>query len=209
MAHDAETIRFYTREAAIYAARQRQRPDTRLEAFFSLLPTAPLVLELGCGGGHDARLLIGMGAKVVATDASPEMARQAETRIGAPVAVMLAEDLAAVETFDGVWASASLLHIPRDRLAFVLYKVFRALKPGGVFYASYKAGEGAGRDALGRYYNYPSESWLLQTYAEAGAWHSVAVETPQGGGYDGQAALWLYVTTRKAEITEKSKTSAE
>ena len=39
-------------------------------------------------------------------------------------------------------------------------RIHRALKPSGVFYASFKIGEGDGRDNLGRYYNYPSPEWL-------------------------------------------------
>ena len=58
------------------------------------------------------------------------------------------------------WANACLLHVPRDELAGVLGLIRRALKPAGTFYASYKTGDGAGRDTLNRYYNYPSPDWL-------------------------------------------------
>ena len=51
--------------------------------------------------------------------------------------------------------------------------IHRALKPAGVFYASYKVGDGDGRDTLGRYYNYPSPEWLEATYAGAGQWDAV------------------------------------
>jgi hypothetical protein len=47
------------------------------------------------------------------------------------------------------------LHVPRDQLAHVLSLIWRALKPGGVFYASYKEGNAGGRDTLDRYCNYP------------------------------------------------------
>ena len=62
--------------------------------------------------------------------------------------------------FDGVWANACLLHVPRTALPGILAKVQRALRPGGVFYASYKAGEAEGRDRFGRFFNYPDAAWL-------------------------------------------------
>jgi SAM-dependent methyltransferase len=57
--------------------------------------------------------------------------------------------------YDGVWASASLLHAPAAELTSDLARIHRALKPGGLFVASFKAGNGEGRDMFGRYYNYP------------------------------------------------------
>jgi SAM-dependent methyltransferase len=196
--HDPRTIEFYSQEALLYANHRRPILADRLKIFTGLLPPEGLVLEIGCGGGQDAQAMLGLGLKVAPTDASPEMARQAQTRLGMPVRVMLAEDLAEVAAFDGVWASASLLHIPRDGLMNVLRRIHRALKPSGVFYASYKAGCEEGRDRLGRYYNYPSQSWLLRTYEGAAHWSALTVETSSGGGYDGLAATWLHVIARKA-----------
>ena len=57
----------------------------------------------------------------------------------------------------------------RDQLAQVLSLIWRALKPGGIFYASFKEGEEGGRDKLNRYYNYPSPEWLRDTYARPAA----------------------------------------
>ena len=55
-----------------------------------------------------------------------------------------------------------------DELGGIFARIHRALKPSGVFYASFKIGEGDGRDSLGRYYNYPSPDWLHAAYAAAG-----------------------------------------
>ena len=92
-----------------------------------------------------------------ATDGSLEMAAIALQRLNHPV-----ERCCSMNSMRrgglmirGVWASACLLHVPRDELAGVLGALRRALKPEGVFYASYKVGHGDGRDSLGRYYNYP------------------------------------------------------
>jgi hypothetical protein len=71
------------------------------------------------------------------------------------------------------------------------------LKPGGYFYASYKAGDADGRDTLDRYYNYPSPDWLRATYAQAGKWSSLDIETGEVKGFDDKPASMLFVVARK------------
>ncbi len=51
------------------------------------------------------------------------------------------EEINFQETFDGVWAQSSLLHIPYHNTRNVYKKIYQALKPNGVFYASYKYGQ--------------------------------------------------------------------
>jgi SAM-dependent methyltransferase len=134
---------------------------------------------------------------VRATDGSPEMAEIASRRLGHPVEAMLFHELDDDEAYDGVWASACLLHAPRDELAGILARIRRALKPEGVFYASYKLGDGDGRDKLGRYYNYPSAPWLQSVYAEAGPWLSLASDTSEVKSFDAAPATLLHLTVRK------------
>ena len=107
------------------------------------------------------------------------------------------EAIDAVGIYDGVWANACLLHVPRTDLPAVIGRIHRALKPGGVFHASFKAGEAEGRDQFGRYYNYPSAGWLEQAY-RPGPWESVAIEAAKGGGYDNKPTDWLFILARKA-----------
>ena len=96
------------------------------------------------------------------------MAEVASRRLGRAVETLLFHDLDEGEAYDGVWANACLLHVPQRRTRRHPGLIWRALKPEGVFYASYKTGDGDGRDTLNRYYNYPSPDWLRATYAEAG-----------------------------------------
>jgi hypothetical protein len=55
------------------------------------------------------------GFDVHPTDGVPEMARKAEIRLGRRVRVMRFDELDSSEEYDAVWASASLLHVPRRR----------------------------------------------------------------------------------------------
>jgi SAM-dependent methyltransferase len=195
---DDDTLQFYRRNAEAYAGRAKA-PSTRLKGFLALLPPGGAILELGCGAGNHASVMLEAGFKLRATDGSPEMAAIASQRLNHPVEAMRFDELDEHEAYDGVWASACLLHVPRDELAGVLARVRRALKPGGVFYASYKIGHGeGGRDSLGRYYNYPSPGWLQSAYATSGAWHQLKADTSEGKSFDEAPATMLHIVVRKA-----------
>jgi SAM-dependent methyltransferase len=126
------------------------------------------------------------------------MAAIASRRLGRPVEAMRFDELDAHQAYDGVWASACLLHVPRGELESILARIHRALKPSGVFYASFKIGEGDGRDDLGRYYNYPSPEWLRTTYAAAGRWDSLSSDTSVIKSFDGTPANMLHLMVRKS-----------
>ena len=79
----------------------------------------------------------------------------------------------------------------------ILNLIWRALKPGGVFYASFKTGEAEGRDTLNRYYNYPSPDWLRTSYASAGTWSSLQIESGEVRGFDNESAAMLFIVARK------------
>jgi SAM-dependent methyltransferase len=168
-----------------------------LRGFLALLPPYGSILELGCGAGNHSAVMLEAGFEVRATDGSPEMAEIASRRLGHPVEAMLFHQLNAQEAYDGVWASACLLHVPRDELAGILGRIRRALKPSGVFYASFKIGEGDGRDNLGRYYNYPSPEWLQATYAAAGKWDQLTSDTSLIQSFDETPANMLHLVVRK------------
>ena len=194
---DEETLQFYRGNAEAYAKRTFTSRQARLMAFLAQLPAGASILELGCGAGGDTAEMLARGFDVRPTDGSPEMADIASKHLGRTVKTLLFHELDEVEAYDGVWANACLLHVPRAGLADVLAPIWRALKAGGVFYASYKAGDGDGRDTLNRYYNYPSPGWLRSTYAEAGKWRSLSIETGEVMGFDDKMASMLFVVARK------------
>jgi SAM-dependent methyltransferase len=193
---DEETLQFYRSNAQSYAD-WAKAPSTRLRGFLALLPTGGSILELGCGAGNHSAVMLEAGFQVRATDGSPEMAEIASRRLGHPVEALLFHQLNAQEAYDGVWASACLLHVPRDELAGILSRIRHALKPCGVFYASFKIGEGDGRDNLGRYYNYPSPQWLQATYAAAGTWDQLTSDTSLIQSFDETPANMLHLIVRK------------
>jgi len=194
---DEQTLAFYDQEAPIYV-RRGEKPSAALPAFLGRLKSGAAILELGCGGGLDAEAMLAAGFDVTPTDGSSGLAAEAELRLGRPVRVMRFEALDEDARYDAVWANACLLHVPEEGLAGVLGRIHRALRPGGVFYASFKAGEGGGRDALGRYYNFMSAAGLEAAYKEAGLWSELTMDQKPGGGYDGVARTWLLCLAIKA-----------
>jgi SAM-dependent methyltransferase len=194
---DEATLQFYRRNAQGYAA-WAKAPSTRLIAFLGLLPPGGSILELGCGAGNHAAEMLARGFALRATDGSPEMAEVASRRLNHPVEIMRFDELDACDAFDGVWASACLLHVPRDELGGILERIHRALKTGGAFYASFKVGEGDGRDSLGRYYNYVSADWLRAAYAAAGPWQLLSSDTSEIKSFDETPATMLHLVMRKS-----------
>jgi SAM-dependent methyltransferase len=195
---DEETLQFYRGNAEAYAKRTFTSRQARLMAFLAQLPPGASILELGCGAGGDTAEMLARGFEVRATDGSPEMAGVASKHLCRTVETLLFHELDEVEAYDAVWANACLLHVPRTELADVLARIWRALKAEGVFYASYKEGDGDGRDTLNRYYNYPSQDWLRATYADAGSWNSLSIESGEVIGFDNQWAAMLFVVARKS-----------
>ena len=112
------------------------------QCFLPLLPKRAHILDVGCGSGRDARNFIERGYEVTAFDASAEIAALAENRIGKPVQVQRLQDIQYQNQYDGIWACASLLHVPTKDLPDVFRRLARALKPNGVIYCSFKYGQG-------------------------------------------------------------------
>ena len=110
------------------------------ERFASMLPPGASVLDFGCGSGRDAKSFVERGFRVAATDGSSALCRIASELTGLKVRNELFQDLSDIAEYDGIWACSSILHLPKGELARVFPKMLRALKPGGVIYASFKYG---------------------------------------------------------------------
>jgi SAM-dependent methyltransferase len=190
-------LRFYADTAETYTASGPGGASRGLATFLEKQRPGARILELGCGGGRDAEAMLAAGFDVDPTDGTPEIALKAEERLGRKVRVMRFDELEAVAAYDAVWANASLLHVPRDSLPEVLGRVFRALKPGGLHFASYKGGGSEGRDSHGRYFNYLSRAELLETYSRSAPWEVESVVEYVGGGYEGTQGPWVAITARR------------
>lgn len=111
--------------------------------FLPYLPKDATILDAGSGTGRDAARFLKLGYKVTALDPSEKMVECTKRETGLTdkqVLKMTFQEMSFKEEFDGVWASASLIHVPYDETRKIYEKIHAALKPAGIFYGSYKYG---------------------------------------------------------------------
>ena len=165
--------------------------------FLEPIPSDGYILDLGCGAGNAALYFTQHGYQVLAADGCRELCDYTLRRAGCPVRCMLFEELDYTSTFDGIWACASLLHVPKAELPHVLRLIRRALKKGGVFYASFKYGE-TERDKNGRSFSDFTEDSLRAMLHEAGGFQEIALWTSYDVRPDRAGELWVTVLCRAA-----------
>ncbi len=137
-----KTIAYYNKHAKEFYDRTIYTDLTNnYKKFLKYLPEKSHILDAGCGVGRDAKYFSDQGYIVTAFDASEAMVKLATQETKLPVLLSTFSEMNFQQAFDGVWAQASLLHIPYKETKNVYRKIHQALKPGGVFYGSYKQGQ--------------------------------------------------------------------
>ncbi len=182
------TIAAYDRIAAEYAERWHNVSlDAEVDRFAEYLPTGGLILDVGCGSGRDMAAFAARGFCAVGVDRSAGMLKIAAQN---GVSVLVQADARrlpfAKEVFQGVWACASLLHLPKSDLLAALKESHRVLRHGHI-YISLKKGDAEtwhGENGQKRFFAYyhPAE---VELALERTAFHVLDVHfTPDAGGRD-------------------------
>jgi SAM-dependent methyltransferase len=128
---------------------------------------APLtILDLGCGPGRDLKTFSALGHVAIGLDGSRKFVEMAQEYSGCEVWHQNFLDLRLPPSlFNGIYANASLFHVPRSVLPEVLEKLRETLKPGGVLFSSNPRGnneEGWNGPRWGSFHDYPAwESYLV------------------------------------------------
>lgn len=198
MRADPQTLAHYEASVPYYTLAFDRSHSRHLDAFLDRLPVGALVLELGCGTGRDAARMIERGFVVDPTDGTRAMVAKANARHGVNARVMQFGELEAVAAYDAVWAHACLFHCPRAALPGVVAAIHRALRPGGLHYASFKHGTDEFRDDRGRLNSRVPPEHLQDLYRSAG-FDLIALDPWQGEGAGGVMRDWLSVTARKGD----------
>jgi len=150
----AVNLRFYENHWARFAAKASTYQMEPLYApFLENISAGGFILDAGCGSGRDSVAFLKRGYRVKAVDISPtlvSLTRQA----GVEAEVKALQELDYGPVFDGIWACASLLHIPKRDIVGVLGRLAIALHPGGVLFATLKEGEGEELAEDGRFFVY-------------------------------------------------------
>ena len=147
MAHDnttqcvLQTIDVYERSAkeclARWSQRRHRRPPLLVE-WLQYLPADARLLDLGCGGGQDAGDLAQRGYRVVGVDRTRALLSAGRRRYCSLPLVRadLRELPFQAMSFNGLWAAASLIHLPKPDARRILTDLYRLVRPGGLFAAT-------------------------------------------------------------------------
>ena len=139
----------YDRVAASYAAEFADEMDTKpfdrkmLDWLAEKVEGRGPACDMGCGPGQVARYLHGRGVEACGVDLSPEMVRHARRlnpEIHFQQGDMLSLAEVADETYGGVAAFYSLIHVPRPRVVDALRELRRVLRKGGTLLVTFHIG---------------------------------------------------------------------
>ncbi len=166
--------------------------------FLLLLQERAAILDAGCGSGRDACAFSFLGYRVTAFDASPALVALAEQQCGLSVMCLRFQNVTWQCEFHGIWASASLLHVPRIELPDVMVRLRNALKPRGILYASFKYGS-AEREHQGRRFTDMDEQSLAALLEQLSGLETVETWTTGDQRPGREAERWLNTLLRRME----------
>ena len=157
------TLEYYNKNAKIYCDQTLVgNLQENYNKFLEHLQSNAYILDFGCGSGRDSKYFLDNGYNVKAIDGSIEMCKLASKYINQEVTCMKFEELNDINTYDGIWACSSILHIEKENLSDILIKMINSLKVNGVIYTSFKIGVGY-EIKEGKYYNYLTKDEMIQT----------------------------------------------
>ncbi len=155
------TLEHYERHAEAFREGTRDHDVSQnIAALLRHIEAPPpfTILDLGCGPGRDLKAFAAMGHVAIGLEGAQQLARMAREESGCEV---WEQDFLALALptgrFDGIFANASLFHVPRQELPRVLGELHAALKPRGVLFSSNPRGAN-------------EEGWNGERY---GAWHDL------------------------------------
>jgi len=139
-----KTIDTYEEYAEEYSKLHPIDKIKNLLDFFTEHLNGNKVLDVGCGPGRDAKYFSEHNLDVTGIDLTSKFIEMASQN--APNAKIIQMDMRYLDfpysTFDGIWACASFLHLPKYDAENTLRRFRRVLKPNGLLYIGVKQGEG-------------------------------------------------------------------
>jgi ubiquinone/menaquinone biosynthesis C-methylase UbiE len=140
-----KTIAVYDRIAASYEEKTKDLgPIPERTRFMGMVKPHGTILDAGCGTGRDSAVFFENGFVVTGADLSGELLKIAKKK--APHVTFLQADLRDMpcqsNSFDGIWACASLLHLHYEEAEKVLKDFYSFLRTDGTLFVFVKVGSG-------------------------------------------------------------------
>jgi len=194
------SVEYYNKNAEAFVARTVKCDISYAYAkFLPHLVQGATLLDAGCGSGRDSLYFKEQGFQVTAFDASIEMVKASSKLSGIPALHMCFQELEFKEKFDGIWASASLLHVPYQELESVFQKLHAALKPSGILYATFKYGD-ACRNMDGRTFYDMNETSILPFISPLFAPLEIWITADLRSLAQSPDKAWLNILVKKEEV---------
>jgi len=181
-----------------------------LETFAQLLrkqhKQRPRVLVISCGTGWEANFLMARGFELAGIDTSAEMLKRARNRVpGGTFKRMSMQNLhfSPQETYDAIWSTRTLIHVPQTLTIDVLAAWKRVLKPGGILGLGVNIGERNGwEETLAvppMFYHYFAEGELEEALEAAG--YQVVEKVAMTSKYDSAASRNFFVFAQRSDTS--------
>ncbi|MCH3918657.1 MAG: class I SAM-dependent methyltransferase [Spirochaetia bacterium] len=135
------TLSYYEHNCRSYIEATQNVPFAQIRKLFTdHLCKGATVLDFGCGSGRDSLAFLQEGFKVEALDGSLQMCNETEKLTGIKTRNLTFDQFHDIARYNGIWACASLLHVPYSELDETFLRLHTALKENGILYASFKEG---------------------------------------------------------------------
>jgi SAM-dependent methyltransferase len=156
----ARTLAYYEHRAEEFRAGTRHHDVSQnIAALLRHIEGEPpfTILDFGCGPGRDLKSMAALGHTAIGLEGAAAFAAMARADTGCEIwqQDFLALDLPS-QRFDGIFANASLFHVPSQKLPRVLRQLHAALKAAGVLFSSNPRGandEGWNGERYGAYHD--------------------------------------------------------
>ena len=183
------SLNFYEDNAEQFAANTLDLDMSAVyERFLAALPEAGRILDAGCGAGRDVAAFLELGYPVEAFDASAKLVAIAHKVSGIDIQHSTFLAFESEQRFAGIWACASLLHVPPAQMSGTLRHLGQFLQPQGVMYVSFKYHD----DDHQRLRPVPEALKPLEQ-VNAGGWRASHVRGSRGGVSHGVSPASLCV----------------
>ena len=194
-----KTIEYYNKNVELFVSSTKDVEFNKMQnMLLKYLKKGDYILDLGCGSGRDSKAFLEKGFKVVSVDGSEKLCNIASSYIGQEVIFTTFQKFKSDIKFNGIWACASLLHLPYKDLKEVIKNLRNNLKEEGYFYLSFKYGEFEG-ERNGRYFTNMTEKKFRNLIKDILEYEIVEEKITSDARKGREEEKWLNIILKKVK----------